>query len=43
MTITAKVISAKVAVSVFSVPALSGMYFFEASSPAIATCPTIGK
>lgn len=41
MMMTAKVISEKVNVSVFNVPALSGTNFFEASSPAMATCPTI--
>ena len=41
--ITAKTIMPKVAVSAFSVPALSGMYFFFASNPAIATGPMIGK
>ena len=43
MMMTAKVISEKVNVSVFNVPALSGTNFFEASSQAMATCPTIGK
>ena len=43
MMMTAKVISEKVPVSVRSVPALSGMHFFDASSPAMATYPTIGK
>ena len=33
MMMTAKVISEKVPVSVRSVPALSGMHFFDASSP----------
>ena len=41
--ITLKVITAKVAVSVFNVPALSGINFFCASRPAMATCPTIGR
>ena len=40
---TPKVIKPKVDVSVFKVPALSGMYFFLAKSPAIATGPIIGK
>ena len=40
--ITARVINPKVAVSVFSVPELSGIYFFCANSPAIATGPIIG-
>ena len=35
--ITAKVIAPKVTVSVFSVPALSGTYFFPANRPAMAT------
>ena len=43
MKITAKVITAKVTVSVFKVPALSGINFLFANNPAIATCPTIGK
>ena len=37
MKITAKVITANVTVSVFSVPALSGINFFCASKPAMAT------
>ena len=41
--ITAKVITPKVTVSVFSVPALSGTYFFPANRPAMATWPAIGK
>ena len=41
--ITAKVINPKVPVSVFNVPALSGMNFFFANNPAIATGPIIGK
>ena len=41
--ITTNVISEKVNVSVFNVPALSGTYFFDASSPAMATCPMMGK
>ena len=42
-TITPKVINPKVGVSVFKVPALSGMNFFWAKSPAIATGPMIGR
>src|SRR5687768_16516299 len=41
--ITAKVISAKVMVSVFSVPADSGMYFLDPSKPAMATGPMMGR
>ena len=41
--ITAKTMMPNVAVSVFRVPALSGMYFLLASIPAIATGPMIGK
>ena len=41
--ITAKTNNPKVEVSVFKVPLLSGMYFFEAKIPAIATGPMIGK
>ena len=43
MKMTANVITPNVTVSVFNVPALSGTNFFRASSPAIATWPTIGK
>lgn len=43
ITITANTISPKVAVSVFKVPALSGMYFLLARIPAIATGPIMGK
>src|SRR5579859_2780637 len=43
MMITAKVITPKVPVSVFNVPALSGIYFFFASIPAIATGPIMGR
>ena len=39
MKITANVMTPKVTVSVFNVPALSGINFFCASSPAMATCP----
>src|SRR6218665_291874 len=41
--ITAKTIIPNIEVSVFNVPALSGMYFLLASSPAIASGPMIGK
>jgi hypothetical protein len=41
--ITARVMIPNVPVSVWSVPADSGMYFFLASIPAMATGPTIGK
>ena len=37
MKITAKVITPKVTVSVFNVPALSGTYFLLANNPAMAT------
>ena len=40
---TAKVIIPKVSVSIFKVPADSGMNFFCASKPAIATGPMIGR
>src|SRR5258708_31155754 len=43
MMITAKVITPKVPVSVFRVPVLSGMYFFFARMPAMATGPMIGR
>jgi hypothetical protein len=43
ITITAKVINPKVSVSVFKVPALSGIYFLLAKMPAIATGPIIGR
>ncbi|MNY44828.1 hypothetical protein D3C86_1798870 [compost metagenome] len=43
ITITTKVITPNVNVSVFKVPADSGMYFFEANNPAIATGPMIGR
>ena len=43
ITITQNVITPNVTVSVFNVPALSGVYFLFANRPAIATCPTIGK
>lgn len=43
MAITANTISPNVAVSVFSVPALSGINFFSASKPAMATGPIIGR
>ncbi|MNV99419.1 hypothetical protein D3C71_1947750 [compost metagenome] len=43
ITMTTKVIIPKVNVSVFRVPADSGMYFFEASNPAMATGPMIGR
>ena len=42
MNITANVITPNVTVSVLRVPALSGIYFFCAKRPAIATCPMIG-
>src|SRR4051794_22309573 len=42
-TITTNTISPKVPVSVFKVPADSGIYFLLASMPAIATGPIIGK
>ena len=42
MKITANVITPNVNVSVFNVTALSGIIFFCASKPAMATCPTIG-
>ena len=38
---TANVITPNVAVSVFNVPALSGINFFLARIPAMATCPTM--
>ena len=41
--ITANVMPANVNVSVFNVPALSGINFFSASKPAIATGHIIGK
>ena len=41
--ITAKTIKPKVEVSVFNVPALSGMYFFDGRIPAMATGPMIGR
>src|SRR3569833_1567521 len=41
--ITAKVIAPKVIVSVFCVPADSGINFFWASKPAIATGPMMGR
>ncbi len=41
--ITANVIPANVNVSVFNVPALSGMDFFSASNPAMATGHIIGR
>src|SRR6185437_12214719 len=41
--ITAKIITPKVAVSVLSVPADSGINFLLASIPAMATGPMIGK
>ena len=40
--ITAKTIIPKIEVSVFKVPALSGIYFLLASNPAIANGPIIG-
>ena len=40
--ITAKVMIPKIEVSVFRVPALSGMYFLPANKPAIANGPMIG-
>ena len=40
---TAKTIKPKVEVSVFKVPADSGMYFLLAKIPAMATGPMIGK
>ena len=43
MEITAKTMIPNVVVSALRVPADSGMYFFPASSPAIATGPIIGK
>ena len=43
MNMTAKIIMAKVEVSVFKVPALSGTYFFFASIPAMASGPMMGK
>jgi len=43
ITITANTIKPKVAVSVFNVPALSGIYFLFANMPAIATGPIIGR
>ena len=43
MAITAKTMTPKIVVSVFSVPALSGMYFLLANNPAIANGPIIGK
>src|SRR6185312_12965810 len=43
MRITDRTIIPKVPVSVFRVPALSGMYFFLARIPAIATGPMMGK
>jgi hypothetical protein len=43
ITITANTMIPKVAVSVLSVPADSGMNFLLASIPAIATGPMIGK
>ena len=42
MMITANTMIPKVPVSVFSVPELSGMYFFPASIPAMAT-PIMGR
>src|SRR5690606_3826538 len=42
ITITAKTINPKLAVSVFSVPAPSGIYLFSDKIPAIAIGPTIG-
>ena len=39
---TAKIISPKVVVSVFNVPALSGICFLPANKPAIANGPIIG-
>lgn len=39
---TAKVMTPNVTVSVLRVPALSGIYFFCANKPAMATCPMIG-
>ena len=41
--ITTKMTKPKVEVSVFKVPELSGINFFSASNPAIATGPIIGK
>src|SRR5579872_3091909 len=41
--ITDSTIIPKVPVSVFRVPALSGMYFFLARMPAMATGPMIGR
>ena len=43
MTITANTIIPNVPVSVFNVPALSGIYFFFARIPAMATGPMIGR
>ena len=43
MAITANTIKPNVDVSVLSVPELSGINFFSASSPAIATGPIIGR
>ena len=43
ITITAKIITPKVPVSVFKVPADSGTNFLLARIPAIATGPMIGK
>ena len=43
MAITAKTMMPNVVVSVFSVPALSGTYFFFAKMPAIATGPMMGR
>ena len=43
MAITAKTINPNVPVSVFNVPALSGIYFLFAKIPAIATGPIMGK
>jgi hypothetical protein len=41
--ITVNMMTPKVAVSVFNVPSLSGIYFFWAIRPAIATGPIMGK
>ena len=43
ITITVNVTTPKVPVSVLNVPSLSGMYFFCANNPAIATGPIMGR
>jgi len=43
MIITAKIITPNVEVSLFSVPADSGINFLLANMPAMATGPMIGK